>query len=214
MRMKSIRIVMLALSLFAVASARAAAADAACNPNAIAVAGLDNNAVAETDKYWGAPADFGNTITYVLAFKLMWATGKPVTVINAKSLTLMGAQDLPDIAAVKKALGENPACKVVLGSIDQAIITTKKSRSLLQGKKKFTIVVKMRLELVDLAQDKTVINETFTNEHETTTLLQEFSNNNKLLFFPNDPVEAGGNPLGVPFSRIFNTFGKKLLELK
>jgi hypothetical protein len=210
MKIKHVLVILFAMSLLAAASH--AAAVAACDPNTITVLKLDNRAVKEQDKYWGNPDYFGTTITYMLAFKMMWATGKPVKVADVKSADVMKVQDIPDPDAIRVALGDSPSCLIALGSVDQAVIFTKKSVNVVKGNKKFEIDAKLKLSVVDLAAGATKFSDTYSEEHETSTLIEQLSNTDKVLYFPSDPVEAGGNPLGVPFSRIFNKFCKKVLE--
>jgi len=199
---------------FAVSGAGALAQEAAaCDPGAAAVLTLQNKAVTQIDKYWGDPLYFGGTITHVLAFKLMWTSGKSVRVSPAKSEDVMKLEGIADVDAVRAALGENPPCHAVLGVIEQAVVDTKKSANVLVGQKKFFITAKVRLMLVDVAQGKVELNESYTNEHETSTLLEALSDSHKTLYFPLDPVEAGGNPLGIPFSRVFTNFSKRAIEL-
>lgn len=212
MKMKLVFTAFFAVSLLAAAASRARGTEAACDPNTITVLKLENRAVREQDKYWGSPDYFGNTLTYMLAFKLMWATGKAVKVADVKSEDVMKVQDIADPDAIRAALGENPSCYVALGAVDKAVIYTKKSADILKGRKKFQIDAKMKLTLVDLAAGAVKFGDTYSEMHETSALVEALSDNDKILYFPSDPVEAGGNPLGIPFSRIFNKFCKKVIE--
>ena len=197
--------------LVAIAAASSAQAQeaAACNPDIIVVAGLENRVFTEPDKYWGDPADFGNTAAWILAFRLMLDTKRPVVVVSAPKMPVFVGDEV-DLEAARFAAGFAGGCTLVVGAVTQAIVDTKRTVNLMEQSKKFNISTTARLAMVDLRSGKTVINAVFDGNHETSSIIYEILDKDKHYVFSIDPIMAGGSPLGVPFTRMYHTFGMQV----
>jgi hypothetical protein len=207
-----------AAMLAAHASLALAAGDPAqdCSKGVIYIASLENKAVLTQDKYWGDPLLFDDVTTYILAYKLMWMTRRPVIVLDiaSKYVTKDGK---PDLDAVNKAIGGEPqGCWLVYGEVTQAEIATKKLGIAGVGaKKKYKISVRVHLTLADINTGKIKLDDDFNGYHETSTIqAEDTANPDKRPSFTEDPVEAGGDALGIPFSRIYNSFSDRIRALK
>jgi len=185
-----------------------------CGNGAIYITTLDNSAVHDMDKYWGNPKDFGRVASYILAYKLMWITGKPVIVLDKPTDELMTSDGSPNVEKAKELQGDMPASCIVLGQITSAVIETKRVFKPGESRKKYRISVKVRLVLIDAKTGEVKLDAPYSEYHETSLLEQENINNaDKRPGFSMDPVEAGGSALGVPFSRIFGRFARSIAAM-
>lgn len=197
------------LCVIAAAAGTRAQETTACDPNLIVVAGLENRVFTEPDKYWGDPSDFGNTAAWILAFRLMLDTKRPVVVVSAPKMPVF-VGDGVDIEAARFAAGFAGGCTLVVGAVTQAVVDTKRTVNLMEQSKKFNISTTARLAMVDLRSGKTVINAVFDGNHETSSMIYEILDKDKHYIFSIDPIMAGGSPLGVPFLRMYHTFGMQV----
>ena len=197
-----------AMTAFMIFAATAVAC--ACDKNVIYIAQAQNHAIEDYDRYWGYPEDFTKTISYMIAFRLMYETGKTVKVLERSEIHLFGDEDgsMLDIEAAKKLPGVADGCYIVSGIVREAVIDTSRSLKLAFGKKKFDIYSQMHLVLADISTGKTLVSDGYLGRHETSTMPNELWNRDRRQFFPTDPVEAGGNAMGIPFSRISQDFAR------
>ena len=218
--MKKTLLVFVAAAAILAASASVAGAASApaqdCSKGVIYIAQLENKAVLAQDKYWGDPTLFDDVTTYILAYKLMWLTRRPVIVLNIGSKSVE-KDDKVDLDTINKAIdGEPIGCWLVYGEVTQADIATKKMGIAGVGaKKKYKISVRAHLTLADMSTGQKLLDSDFNGYHETSTIqAEDTANPDKRPSFTSDPVEAGGGALGIPFSRIFNSFADRIRALK
>ncbi len=186
-----------------------------CDKNVIYVAHMENRAIQEYDRYWGYPEDFSKTVTYMIAFRLMYETGKTIKIIDASESSLFGSdeEELLNIADAKKLTGVGDGCYIVAGMINTAVVDTSRSLKLAIGRKKFDIYSTMHLAMADISTDKILVSDGYLGKHETSSMPNDLINRDRRQFFPTDPVEAGGNALGIPFSRISFDFARSVKQV-
>ncbi len=186
-----------------------------CDKNVIYVTQIENRAIQDYDRYWGYPEDFSKTVTFMIAFRLMYETGKTIKIISAAESSLFSAdeEELFNAAEAKKLNGVGDGCYIVAGYIAEAVVDTSRSLKLAIGRKKYDIYSAMHLAFADLSTDKILVSDGYVGKHETSTMPNELINRDRRQFFPTDPVEAGGNALGIPFSRISFDFARSVKQV-
>jgi len=186
-----------------------------CDKDIIYVTHIENRAIQDYDRYWGYPEDFSKTVTFMIAFRLMYETGKTIKIVNASESSLFGAdeEELFNAADAKKLDGVGDGCYIVAGYISEAVVDTSRSLKLAIGRKKYDIYSAMHLAFADLSNDKILVSDGYVGKHETSTMPNELINRDRRQFFPTDPVEAGGNALGIPFSRISFDFARSVKQV-
>jgi hypothetical protein len=186
-----------------------------CEKNVIYVAHMENRAIQEYDRYWGYPEDFSKTVTYMIAFRLMYETGKTIKILDASETSLFGSdeEELLNVDNAKKLPGVGDGCYIVAGIISEAVVDTSRSLKLAIGRKKFDIYSTMQLAMADVSTGKVLVSDGYLGKHETSTMPNDLINRDRRQFFPTDPVEAGGNALGIPFSRISFDFARSVKQV-
>ncbi len=210
-----------------------------CDPRLIHVAGLENTAVAQYDKFWGSPEKFGSTSAGVLGQSLLLKTGAAVEIADESSSPATAGGDIR--ARAKEILEGKRGCFLALGSVDSALvyahnvfkfkpevsagISSKRrdhdgdeewydhlSDNFSPGhiRRKLKIVATSHLYLYDRRADAFVVDMPLEGRHETSVKDYAAADEDKRITFSANPGEASGGPLGIPFLRMFGEFAENV----